>query len=252
MDRKKIIELLSDVKEGRVEVEQAFEHIKDLPFSELEFARPDTHRQLRTGFPEVVLGQGKTVEQIIEISRSLLKHHDRLLITRVDREPAEAVQREVTELTYDAHARLLFHEPEVIEITGNGTVTIICAGTADLPVAREAAVTARLMGNRIEEIYDVGVAGIHRLLEHRERLQESAVIVVIAGMEGALASVVGGLVGCPVIAVPTSIGYGASFGGLAALLAMLNSCATGVAVVNIDNGFGAAAMASSINHLKCK
>lgn len=252
MDRKKIIELLSDVRDGRVEVDQAVERIRELPVSELEFARLDTHRQLRTGFPEVVFGLGKTADQIIEISKRLLEHHDRLLITRVEPESADIIRKTVPELVYDAHARLLYREPDEIEITGNGTISIVCAGTSDMPVAREAALTARLMGNRVEEIYDVGVAGIHRLLEHSQRLQESAVVVVVAGMEGALASVVGGLVACPVIAVPTSIGYGASFGGLAALLAMLNSCATGVAVVNIDNGFGAAAMASSINHLKCK
>jgi NCAIR mutase (PurE)-related protein len=222
--------------------------LRAAPFEDLGFARVDTHRELRQGFPEVILGLGKTPAQIAGIAEKLVARGQALLITRADAQAFDVVRARVPGVTYHETARAITltqgHVPE-----GKGTVMIACAGTSDLPIAEEAAVTLELMGNRIDRLYDVGVAGLHRLLSEQARLQAARVIVVVAGMEGALPSVVAGLVNVPVIAVPTSVGYGASFGGVAALLGMLNSCANGVSVVNIDNGFGAACMASLINHL---
>ena len=250
MDRDKIIKLLEDVSSGKLDVDAAFGELKELPFTDLGYARIDTHRDIRLGFPEVVFGQGKTVAQIIGIAGKMLERHERLLITRVDAQNAEDVMKEVKVLQYDEAARVLYARPEKIKISGNGKIVVMSAGTADIPVAREASLSAEVMGNEVVEIFDVGVSGIHRLFEYRPLFESASVVIVVAGMEGALASVIGGLVAAPVLAVPTSVGYGASLNGIAALLAMLNSCAPAVAVVNIDNGFGAAAMASSINHLK--
>ena len=218
------------------------------PFEDLGFARVDTHRALRQGFPEVILGLGKTPAQIAGIAERIVARDQALLVTRATEEAYEAVRARVPEAVFHSDARAITLAQGNVPV-GNGTILIVCAGTSDLGVAEEAAVTAEMMGNRIDRLYDVGVAGLHRLLSEQARLQSAQAIVVVAGMEGALPSVVAGLVSTPVIAVPTSVGYGASFGGVAALLGMLNSCANGVAVVNIDNGFGGACMASVINHL---
>jgi pyridinium-3,5-biscarboxylic acid mononucleotide synthase len=218
------------------------------PFEDLGFARVDHHRSIRQGFPEVVLGLGKTPSQIAAIAAEIAGRGSSLLVTRATQEAFDAVRARIPNAIYYADARIVALPQQDVS-RGKGTVLIVAAGTADLPVAEEAARTAELMGNDVERLYDVGVAGLHRLLGETNRLQAAHVIVVVAGMEGALPSVVSGLVSAPVIAVPTSIGYGASFGGLAALLGMLNSCASGVSVVNIDNGFGAANIASLINHL---
>jgi len=215
---------------------------------DLGFARIDLDRGRRSGFPEVILGVGKTPAQIAAIAGRLVDHGEALLVTRASREAFDAVQQVVPGATFHETARAITFKQGDIP-PGKGTILIACAGTSDLPVAEEAAVTAELMGNAVDRLYDVGVAGIHRLLREQKRLEEARVLIVVAGMEGALPSVVAGLIAAPVIAVPTSIGYGASFGGIAALLGMLNSCANRVAVVNIDNGFGAACLASSINHL---
>jgi NCAIR mutase (PurE)-related protein len=218
------------------------------PFEDLGFARVDHHRAYRQGFPEVVLGLGKTPEQIAAIAAGIVARGSTLLVTRATEQAFDAVRSVVPGAHFHAEARIVaFRQQDVFP--GKGRILVIAAGTSDLPVAEEAVCTAELMGNDVERLYDVGVAGIHRLLGERNRLEDARVIIVVAGMEGALPSVVAGLVSVPVIAVPTSIGYGASFGGLAALLGMLNSCASGVSVVNIDNGFGAANIASLINHL---
>lgn len=252
MNHSDIHRLLEDLREGRIPTAEAADRIvgalRAAPFEDLGFARVDTHRHLRQGFPEVILGIGKTPAQIAAIAERIAGRGHTLLITRAQPEAYEAVRAVLPEVQYHPDARAITL-PRGEVAAGCGTVLIACAGTSDLPVAEEAAVTAELMGNTVERLYDVGVAGIHRLLRERERLQNARVIIVVAGMEGALPSVVAGLVQVPVIAVPTSIGYGASFGGLSALLGMLNSCANGVSVVNIDNGFGAACVASMINHL---
>jgi hypothetical protein len=245
-------ELLEQIRRGDVDPSAAADQIvavlRTAPFEDLGFARVDTHRALRQGFPEVVLGLGKTPTQIAAIAERVVARDQSLLVTRAQPEAYEAVRVLVPGAIFHADAgAITFAQGEVP--VGNGTILITCAGTSDLFVAEEAAVTAELMGNRIDRLYDVGVAGLHRLLSEQARLQSAQAIVVVAGMEGALPSVVAGLVSVPVIAVPTSVGYGASFGGVAALLGMLNSCANGVAVVNIDNGFGGACMASVINHL---
>jgi NCAIR mutase (PurE)-related protein len=221
--------------------------MRDQPYEDLGFARVDHHRSLRQGFPEVVLGLGKTPEQIAKIAERIVARGHPLLVTRADRLAWQHVRELVPDAEYHDLARAITLRREVAR--GKGTIVIASAGTSDVPVAEEAAVTAELMGNDIERMYDVGVAGIHRVLSERERLSAARVIIVVAGMEGALPSVVAGMVAVPVVAVPTSIGYGASFGGIAALLGMLNSCANGVSVVNIDNGFGAGCIASMINHL---
>ena len=221
--------------------------LRAAPFEDIGFARVDTHRELRQGFPEVILGLGKTPAQIAAIAERIVAHGQALLVTRAEPDAYEAVSARLPDATYHAVARAITLAQGDVP-AGRGTVLITCAGTSDLPVAEEAAVTAELMGNTVDRLYDVGVAGLHRLLADQAQLHSARVIVVVAGMEGALPSVVAGLVKVPVIAVPTSVGYGASFGGVAALLGMLNSCANGVSVVNIDNGFGAACMASLINH----
>jgi NCAIR mutase (PurE)-related protein len=239
--------LLRDVSAGTLSADAALDQLRSLPFDDLGFAKVDHHRALRTGFPEVIFGSGKTAEQIIEIARSLSDGSHNVLITRLDAALAARVREVFPRLAYSAHARVatIIHTPP--PIVGRGRILVIAAGTSDLPVAEEAALTAELAGNQVARLHDVGISGIHRLFAHQEQLHEAAVLIVVAGMEGALPSVVAGLVAKPVIAVPTSIGYGASFGGLAALLAMLNSCAAGVLVVNIDNGFGAGVAASLIN-----
>ena len=241
--------LLESVQGGTVAIEDAMERLRTLPYETVgNFAHLDQHRSLRCGFPEVVFGQGKTSEQVVQIVQRLSERNDRVLVTRVTPEMSAEVLLQVPDMHYDASARILVLDKNADREKKPG-VYVLTAGTADIPVAEEAALTADLMGNAVERLYDVGVAGIHRLLNQVERLRSARVVVVVAGMDGALPSVVGGLVSVPVIAVPTSVGYGASFNGLAALLTMLNSCATGVAVVNIDNGFGAGVMASRINQL---
>ena len=247
MDPNRLRELLAQVSAGTLDVDGAVQVLKGLPFEDLGFAKVDHHRSLRTGFPEVIFGAGKTAEQIIAIARRLNERAQNVLITRLLPEEAARVRVAFPDVSYSADARVatIIHTPPAI--VGRGTVLVVAAGTSDMPVAEEAALTAELMGNRTARVSDVGVSGIHRLFAHQAQLRDAAVLIVVAGMEGALPSVVAGLVDRPVIAVPTSIGYGASFGGLAALLAMLNSCAAGVTVVNIDNGFGAAVAASLIN-----
>jgi NCAIR mutase (PurE)-related protein len=239
--------LLDSVAAGRVTAEAALEQCKSLPFEDLGFAKVDHHRSLRNGFPEVIFGEGKTPRQIIEIAKRLHAGGHDLLITRLSPDAGSQVVAAIPELTYASDARVAYLRQSAPEGTPRGTIAVVAAGTADLPVAEEAALTAHLIGNPVQRIYDVGIAGIHRLFAHGDALRQANVIIVVAGMEGALPSVVAGLVDRPVIAVPTSVGYGASFGGLAALLAMLNSCAAGVTVVNIDNGFGAAVAACLIN-----
>jgi pyridinium-3,5-biscarboxylic acid mononucleotide synthase len=243
--------LLDAVGDGSIDPDRAHRHVlaamRDQPFEDLGFARVDHHRSIRQGFPEVILGLGKTPDQIATIAASIVERGDPLLVTRADQLAWQRVQECIPEATYHEAARAITVRRDMPP--GKGTIVIASAGTSDLPVAEEAAVTADLMGNDIERVYDVGVAGIHRLLSARDRLSSARVIIVVAGMEGALPSVVAGMVDVPVIAVPTSVGYGASFGGIAALLGMLNSCANGVSVVNIDNGFGAGCIASMINHL---
>jgi len=227
------------------------ERLKHLPFEDIGFAKVDHHRALRQGFAEVVFGKGKTVRQVAEIVRAMVEKkssRQNVLVTRADAKMFAAVKRVSRAAKFHSLSGVITIERSK-KTTGKGTIVVVSAGTSDIPVAEEAVLTARMMGNRVEEVYDVGVAGIHRLLDHRGKLSEARVIVCVAGMEGALPSVVGGLVGVPVIAVPTSTGYGASFGGVAALLGMLNSCASNVTVVNIDNGFGAACVASCINRL---
>ena len=254
MNQTELLKILELVQAGQLAPAQAVERLKHLPFEDLGFAKVDHHRALRQGFAEVVFGKGKTPQQVAEIVRAMVRRKDsrqNILVTRADKEVFAAVKRASGKDARNAK----FHELSGVitiersrEITGKGTILVVSAGTSDIPVAEEALLTVRMMGNRAEPLYDVGVAGIHRLLEHREsKLTQARVIICVAGMEGALPSVVGGLVAAPVIAVPTSVGYGASFGGIAALLGMLNSCASNVAVVNIDNGFGAACVASCIN-----
>jgi NCAIR mutase (PurE)-related protein len=244
--------LLQRVRGGEVPPDSAADEILEAmraaPFEDLGFARVDTHRELRQGFPEVILGLGKTPAQVAAIAGRIVARGQALLVTRVEEAAYDAVRAVVPDAVHHPVARAITLAQGSIP-PGKGTILIACAGTSDLPVAEEAAVTAALMGNEIDRLYDVGVAGLHRLLSEQARLQRARVLVVVAGMEGALPSVVAGLVSVPVIAVPTSIGYGASFHGLAALLGMLNSCANGVSVVNIDNGFGAGCIASAINHL---
>ncbi|MGB9782053.1 MAG: nickel pincer cofactor biosynthesis protein LarB [Moorellaceae bacterium] len=249
MTEERLKQLLLALKQGRVSLEEALEKLKVLGYEELGFAKVDHHRALRNGFPEVIFGQGKTEEQIVAIACRLAAAETTVLVTRTNESVYKAVAEKLPQAQFNALARTIVVPAGEIPPTG-GRVAVLSAGTADLPVAEEAAVTAEVMGNEVERIYDVGVAGIHRLLDQMEKVRQVDVVIVVAGMEGALASVVAGMVAQPVIAVPTSVGYGASFGGLAALLTMLNSCATGVGVVNIDNGFGAAALATSITRLK--
>jgi len=239
--------LLRQLRQGRVTVEQALQRLRSMPFEDLGFASLDHHRSLRQGFPEVELCEGKTIAQVVTIARALLKKRGPFLATRADPAVARAIRRLDRRARYYVDARIVAIHPASRKQTGR--VLIVTAGTADMPVAEEARVTAEVMGSHVERLYDVGVAGLHRLLGKKERLFDARVVIVVAGMDGVLPSVVGGLVDCPVIAVPTSRGYGASFGGLAALLTMLNSCAAGVGVMNIDNGFGAGCLAHRINAL---
>ena len=249
MQTDRLKSLLERVQSGQIEVETALGELRKLPFEDVGgFATLDHHRALRVGFPEIVFGQGKQPDQVTTIVRRLSERNDKVLVTRVSPEMARAVCAELPDVVYHPLPRLLILDRAAPAPRRPG-ILVVTAGTADLPVAEEAAMTAELMGNAVERMSDVGVAGIHRLLGQTGRLWEARVVVVVAGMDGALPSVVGGLVSAPVIAVPTSVGYGASFGGLAALLTMLNSCATGVAVVNIDNGFGAGSLASTMNQM---
>jgi hypothetical protein len=241
--------MLNSVRDGGVSVDEAMQQLRHLPFQDIGCAQVDHHRDLRQGMPEMIFGEGKTVEQIVAITTAMSERGSNILVTRLDKEKAGQVVQAFPAAGYHAEARCLMLEHRPPEQRGKGAILIVSAGTSDIPVAAEAVVTARFLGNQVEQIYDVGVAGIHRLLSRREQLAAAAVIIVVAGMEGALPSVVGGLVDKPVIAVPTSVGYGASFGGIAALLGMLNSCASGVTVVNIDNGFGAACAASLMNRM---
>jgi NCAIR mutase (PurE)-related protein len=251
MNSEELLKLMELVAVRKLAPEAAVERLKHLPFEDIGFAKVDHHRALRQGYAEVIFGKGKTPDQVAKIVRAMLSKkdsHHNILITRADKKIFAAVKRVSRAAVFHPLSGVISAERSR-EISGKGTILIVSAGTSDIPVAEEALLTARLMGNQVENLYDVGVAGIHRLLEHRLRLTEARVIICIAGMEGALPSVVGGLVGVPVIAVPTSTGYGASFGGVAALLGMLNSCASNVTVVNIDNGFGAGCVASCINRL---
>lgn len=244
-------QVLEEVRDGRLDPAEAFGRLlaalRDRPYEDLGFARVDHHRTVRQGFPEVVLGLGKSPEQVAAIAGQIVGRGHPLLVTRASHEAWALVHAAIPDAEFHALARAITVRRPVAE--GKGTILVASAGTSDLPVAEEAAVTAELMGNRVDRLYDVGVAGIHRVLGERARLESARAIVVVAGMEGALPSVVAGMVGVPVIGVPTSVGYGASFGGIAALLGMLNSCANGVSVVNIDNGYGAGCIASLINHL---
>lgn len=247
MQEDQLRELLGQVARGELTPHQGVERLRHLPFEDLGFAQVDHHRALRQGQPEVIFGQGKTVEQIRVIVENLYERGSNVLVTRLEQDRARELQALLPATVYHADARCLTLEMTAKQEQGRGTILIVAAGTSDLPVASEALVTVRFMGNQAELLCDVGVAGIHRLLSRMELLRSATVLIVVAGMEGALPSVVGGLVDRPVIAVPTSVGYGASFGGIAALLGMLNSCASGVTVVNIDNGFGAACAASLMN-----
>lgn len=248
MDEESLIRLLENVKEGRVGVEEAFSDLKKLPFEDLGFAKVDHHRNIRNGYPEVIFCQGKTINQIKIIVQKLMACNNNILATRAGKEVYAGILEVTGDAVYYETARIVVVKRKDIVVTDK-TIAVVTAGTSDIPVAEEAAVTVEILGNKVDRIYDVGVAGIHRLLANTNHLMRANVLVAVAGMEGALASVVGGLVDKPVIAVPTSVGYGANFGGLSALLTMLNSCASGIGVVNIDNGFGAGYLASMINKL---
>ena len=250
MDKEKLHSLLQQVQSGELSLEQAEERLSVLPYEDLGYARLDLHRELRTGTAEVIFCQGKTIEQVAAIFERLSQHHDKIMGTRATAEMAAAVQAKLAKGRYDPTSRLLtLRQTETdLHVETGPYILVACAGTADLPVAEEAAQTAEFMGTRVARAYDVGVAGIHRLLSNLDLIRGAGVIISVAGMEGALTSVIAGLAACPVVGVPTSVGYGASFNGLSALLAMLNSCAPGVAVVNIDNGFGAGLFAHRIVH----
>ena len=248
MNQDQLRALLEQVRGGALDVDAALSRVRHMPFEDLGFAKVDHHRELRHGMPEVILAKGKTPEQVRAIAQHLLAVSQNVLITRADAATAALIQENLTGAEHFAlSGAIRFWRDKTVR--GKGKIAVVCAGTSDIPVAEEAQVTAEVMGNQVDSIHDVGVAGIHRLLENSSRLAEARVVIVCAGMEGALPSAVGGLVSCPVIAVPTSVGYGASFHGLAALLGMLNSCASNVTVVNIDNGFGAGYVASLINRL---
>ncbi|MEE9568158.1 MAG: nickel pincer cofactor biosynthesis protein LarB [Candidatus Binatia bacterium] len=249
MDTERLAKLLDGVRKGSVTVNRAIERLRDLPFEDLGFAKLDHHRSLRQGFPEVIMGEAKATNAIAAITRAMRRRGANVLITRLSAEKMTALRKQVKGLRYHSKARAATWIGKRIPMRGKGTLLVICAGTSDIPVAEEAVLTGEMMGNRVERLFDVGVAGIHRLLDSRQRLLSASVLIVVAGMEGALPSVVAGMIDKPVIAVPTSIGYGASFQGISALLGMLNSCAAGVTVVNIDNGFGAGFAASLINRI---
>jgi NCAIR mutase (PurE)-related protein len=247
MDNQQLKDLIAGIRSGEVSTDAALQRLKKLPFEDLQYAKVDHHRCLRNGVPEVIYCEGKTLEQVKGIVARMVPHHVNILATRADQRTYEAILSVTQDCRYHEMARIVVVKPKPVEEVGR--IAVVCAGTSDIPVAEEAAVTASTLGNRVDRLYDVGVAGLHRLLNCCEDLFKANVAIVIAGMEGALASVVGGLVSCPVIGVPTSVGYGASLGGIAALLSMLNSCASGVSVVNIDNGFGAGYQASLINKI---
>ena len=249
MTEKKIRQILDGVAAGKMTPVSAFKRLRDLPFDDLGFAKVDNHRNLRRGVPEVIFGEGKTADQLAAIGQRVLASGTNLIITRLAADKARAVKHKLRALVYHADARIGAIVKERVKPVGQGVVMVLSAGTSDMPVAEEAALCAELFGNRVARVYDVGVAGIHRLTANLDAIREASVLIVVAGMEGALPSVVAGLIDKPVIAVPTSVGYGASMGGLAALLGMLNSCASGVTVVNIDNGFGAALSATLINRV---
>ncbi len=249
MNIRKLEALLKKVKSGKASIDEAMAQLKSLPFEDLGHTRIDHHRSLRKGFPEVIWGEGKTSGDILAIARQLRDRGQNILITRLEERKARIIQKAFPKSRYYPRSKVLISLTHAVKIEGKGMILVITAGTTDIPVAEEAALTAEFMGSTVETLYDVGVAGIHRLLSERKRLEAARVLIVVAGMEGALPSVVGGLVDKPVIAVPTSVGYGTSFGGIAALLTMLNSCASGVAVVNIDNGFGAGCMACLMNRM---
>lgn len=248
MDHQYLEAILNQVAMGETTPTQAMGILKELPFTDLEFVKIDQHRNLRTGYPEAIFCEGKTTEQIVHILVKMMENNSNIMATRATSQVYDAVKEVVPDAIYYEMARIIVVKRQELFISEK-VIAVVTAGTADIPVAEEAAVTAEIIGNKVERIYDVGVAGIHRLLAKTEQIRRANVVIVVAGMEGALASVVGGLVDKPVIAVPTSVGYGASFGGISALLTMLNSCATGVGVVNIDNGFGAGYLASNINKL---
>lgn len=250
MDINYVSSLLKEFKAGDLSLDEALEKLKVLPYEDLEFAKLDHHRLLRQGFAEVVFCQGKTVEQVLTIIDRLAQYNRSILATRASKEMYTAVKNVVPDAQYHGLPKLITIERQKPPTDGERFILVMSAGTSDIPVAEEAAITAEMMGNKVKRVYDVGVAGIHRLLDQRRLIEKANVLIVVAGMEGALASVVGGMAAQPVIAVPTSVGYGANFGGLSALLSMLNSCAAGIGVVNIDNGFGAGRLASIINHMR--
>jgi len=246
--KRKLKDIIDKVYEKKISPEEALKLLKDYPYQDLDFAKIDHHRELRRGFPETVFGQGKTEAQIVKIAKEILKKGSNLLITKVEPSVYAKIKKKIPKIRYNSLAKTIYLKQQSAS-RGKGKIVIITAGTSDIPVAEEAFVTCDVLGNEVEKIYDAGVAGIHRLFGEFDKLTSARVIIVIAGMEGALPSVVAGMTDIPIVAVPTSVGYGASLNGLAALLAMLNSCPGGVAVVNIDNGFGAAYLASLINHL---
>jgi NCAIR mutase (PurE)-related protein len=249
MDIESLNQVLGNVAAGKMTVQDAAQKLKHLSFEDLDYAHIDHHRSLRKGFPEVIFGQEKTADQIIGIMDKMLLQEKVVLVTRIDSKNADRVVSRFPEAVYHQDAKMVVWIKHKIPLQGKGTIVVISAGTSDIPVAKEALLTAQVMGNHVESVFDVGVAGIHRLFNHKILIDQASVLVVVAGMEGALPSVVAGMVSRPVIAVPTSVGYGVSFGGLTALFAMLNSCSSNVAVVNIDNGFGAGYMASIINRI---
>jgi NCAIR mutase (PurE)-related protein len=250
MDDRNLAETLEAYRSGALSLEDAMDRLKILPYEDLDFAKIDHHRATRQGFPEVVFCQGKTVEQVVIIMQRLAQHNRNILGSRATAQMYEAVREVLPDARYHELARMIVVQREDLQYDEQRFILVMTAGTSDIPVAEEAAITAEVMGNKVERVYDVGVAGIHRLLAQQDMIRRANVIIVVAGMEGALASVVGGIAAKPVIAVPTSVGYGANFGGLAALLSMLNSCAAGIAVVNIDNGFGAGRLANIINKMR--
>ncbi len=250
MDAKYLEETLQAIQKGEIDIKSAMERLRNLPFRDLGYAKVDHHRSLRKSVSEVIYSEGKTPDQMQGIALSLSEHGENILATRASRQVYEAIQQVTEDCLYYEIARIVVIKPRPVPRYGN--IAVVCAGTSDMHIGEEAAVTAEVLGNRVNRIYDVGVAGIHRLISVRDDLYKARVVIVIAGMEGALASVVGGLVSCPVIGVPTSVGYGASFNGIAPLLSMLNSCSSGVSVVNIDNGFGAAYQASLINQIRAE
>jgi len=247
MNNDDLNQLLKSVAAGRLSVEDAAGKLRHIAYEDIEYAHVDHHRSLRKGFPEVIFGQGKTADQVIGIMEKMKDQENVILATRIKKNKADAVLARFSDAVYHADAKMIVWASKKPRVVGRGTITIVSAGTSDIPVAKEAFLTAKAMGNRVETIFDVGVSGIHRLFSHKDIIDNASVLIVVAGMEGALPSVVAGMVSRPVIAVPTSVGYGVSLGGLTALFAMLNSCSSNVAVVNIDNGFGAGYMASIIN-----